>query len=30
MPIARLFGNFYSCQLEAAMIARSDHQRAIF
>jgi len=30
MPIARLFGNFYSCQLEAAMIAGSDHQRAIF
>jgi hypothetical protein len=30
MPIARLLGNFYACQLEAVMIARSDHQRAIF
>jgi hypothetical protein len=30
VPIARLLGNFYSCQLAAVMIARSDHQRAIF
>ena len=24
MPIARLLGNFYSCQLEAVMIARRN------